>query len=152
MTDHDQLLETVAVHIQWLRRPRPLLQSQADHLQSADYLEQLAAALRAALATRPQPLWHGATQFIGTRDNPVVGRSLVGFTLDVPPGTPVALYAAPAGSAGEILRRIHDTFDAVAAGPAAILQAILDEEGPEGVVDAVLAAAAGSATPTEEDT
>jgi len=54
MTDHDQLLETVAVHIQWLRRPRPLLQSQADHLQSADYLEQLAAALRAALATQPE--------------------------------------------------------------------------------------------------
>lgn len=43
----DDLLDTVEVHIRWLRRPgTPPLQSRADNLQSADYLKRLASALR----------------------------------------------------------------------------------------------------------
>ena len=51
---------------------------------------------------------------------------------------------------GVILDRIRATFDQpLTTDERWLLQTVLDEEGPEALIDAVLTAAAGSATPQD---
>jgi len=116
MTDYDQLLVRAA--------------SLEAYRANSELVHELAAALRAALATQEETelAMRAEVRLRSQHEHDLVALR-------------AALATRPQPDPGVIVARVRATFDQPFIDDRRLLQLILDEEGPEALIDAVLAAA-----------